>query len=135
MATATTRYGFPYQESDDPPDGAALGQNLAEAVEADLGSVDDRVTVLNGRANSVDTSITTLNNSVTTLGSSVTALKGKTVSGITRDTQDRVTGYTEAGEVWSAITYDTSGRVSAFTVDGTVHAVTYNASGQISGVS
>lgn len=128
MPDTTTRYGFPYQESDDPPDGAALGQNLAEAVETEIGVVDDRVTVLETHAGTVDSSITTL-------GNSITSLKSKTVSGITRDTQSRMTGYTEAGEVWSAITYDTSGRVSAFTVDGVAHAVTYNAAGQISGVA
>jgi hypothetical protein len=43
MADTTTRYGWPYQEASDPPDGGALGQDLAEAVEISLGSVDDRV--------------------------------------------------------------------------------------------
>jgi hypothetical protein len=44
MADATTRYSFPYQEATDAPNGPALGQDLAESVEASLGSVDDRVT-------------------------------------------------------------------------------------------
>jgi hypothetical protein len=41
MADTTTRYGFPFQEATDPPDGAAVGQDLAEAVEASLGTVED----------------------------------------------------------------------------------------------
>jgi hypothetical protein len=41
MADTTTRYGFPYQEAADPPDGAALGEDLAEAVETSLGTVED----------------------------------------------------------------------------------------------
>lgn len=62
-------------------------------------------------------------------------LQSPAVSGITRDSQGRVTGYTEAGQVWSAITYDASGLVSAFTVDGRVYAVSRNAAGQITGVA
>lgn len=46
MADSTTRYSFPYQEASDAPNGPALGQDLAEAVEVSLGTVDDRVTVL-----------------------------------------------------------------------------------------
>lgn len=41
MADVTTRYGFPYQEATDPPDGAALGEDLAVAVEDSLGTVED----------------------------------------------------------------------------------------------
>jgi hypothetical protein len=41
MADTTTRYGFPFQEATDPPDGAAVGQDLAEAVDTALGSVED----------------------------------------------------------------------------------------------
>jgi hypothetical protein len=33
MPGTTAYFGFPFQESGDPPDGAALGQDLAEAVE------------------------------------------------------------------------------------------------------
>lgn len=46
MAGTTTRFGFPYQEAADPPDGASLGQDLAEAVETSLGAEADWV---NGR--------------------------------------------------------------------------------------
>lgn len=42
MADTTARYGFPYQETTDPPDGAGLGQDLAEAVEDALGDLEDR---------------------------------------------------------------------------------------------
>ncbi len=41
MADTTTRYAFPFQEDADLPDGPALGQNLAEAVEAALADVED----------------------------------------------------------------------------------------------
>lgn len=46
MADTTTRYALPYQESTDAPNGPILGQDLAEAVEAALGIVDDRVTAV-----------------------------------------------------------------------------------------
>jgi hypothetical protein len=42
MADTTARYGFPYQEPTDPPDGAGLGQDLAQAVEDALGDLEDR---------------------------------------------------------------------------------------------
>jgi len=41
MADTTTRYDFPFQEATDPPDGASLGQELAEAVDTSLGTVED----------------------------------------------------------------------------------------------
>lgn len=46
MAGVTPIYGFPYQEAADPPDGASLGEDLAEAVETALDSVDDRADAL-----------------------------------------------------------------------------------------
>ena len=53
---ATSTYGLPYQDMSDAPDGAALGQNLAEAVETELVRVDaaaadheTRITALEGR--------------------------------------------------------------------------------------
>jgi hypothetical protein len=46
MADTTTRYALPYQESTDAPNGPALGQDLAEAVEAVLGPVDDALAAL-----------------------------------------------------------------------------------------
>lgn len=45
MPADTTRYSFPYQLDADAPDGPALGQDLAEAIEASLGSVEDRVAI------------------------------------------------------------------------------------------
>jgi hypothetical protein len=41
VADVTPRYAFPHQEAGDPPDGATLGQDLAEAVDAALGTVED----------------------------------------------------------------------------------------------
>lgn len=55
MADTTTRYGFPFQEAGDPPDGAGLGQDLAEAVEASLGDVEDDLTALTTRVGSAET--------------------------------------------------------------------------------
>jgi len=40
MADTTPVYGFPYQELADAPNGALLGQDLAEAVETELVRVD-----------------------------------------------------------------------------------------------
>lgn len=42
MADTTARYGFPFQEATDPPDGASLGQDLAEAVETTIADLEDR---------------------------------------------------------------------------------------------
>lgn len=42
MAGTTTRYGFPFQEVTDPPNGAGLGEDLAEAVEASLATIEDK---------------------------------------------------------------------------------------------
>lgn len=36
----TPVYGWPYHELTDPPDGAALGKNLAEAIEASVSRID-----------------------------------------------------------------------------------------------
>lgn len=48
MALNTPRYGFPYPEDDDAPDGAGQMEDLAKGVEADLGSIDDRVGIAEG---------------------------------------------------------------------------------------
>jgi hypothetical protein len=57
MADTTTRYGFPFQEATDPPDGAGLGQDLAEAVEASLGDVEDDLTALTTRVTTAESDI------------------------------------------------------------------------------
>jgi hypothetical protein len=46
MPGTTATYGLPYQELTDAPDGPALGQNLAEAVEAELERIDAAVAPL-----------------------------------------------------------------------------------------
>jgi hypothetical protein len=46
----TTRYSLPYQESTDAPNGPTLGKELAEAVEAAVGDLDDRVTAVEDEA-------------------------------------------------------------------------------------
>lgn len=43
MPGDTTRYSWPYQSAGDAPNGPTLGQDLAEAVEATVGGIDDRV--------------------------------------------------------------------------------------------
>lgn len=50
MATTPT-YSFPYQTLDDPPDGAALGEGLAEAVESEITRID---AVIDAFANSTE---------------------------------------------------------------------------------
>lgn len=57
MADTTARYGFPYQEGTDPPDGPDLGQDLAEAVETSLGTVED---AHDGRLDTLETAATSL---------------------------------------------------------------------------
>lgn len=49
MPADTTRYSFPYQTDTDAPDGPALGEDLAVAVETALGAVDDRVGAIEDR--------------------------------------------------------------------------------------
>lgn len=49
MAGTTPIYSFPYQGPNDPPDGAALGLSLAEAVETAVDGLDDRLDVLEPR--------------------------------------------------------------------------------------
>ncbi|WP_433793932.1 hypothetical protein [Actinoplanes sp. CA-252034] len=57
MADTTTRYGFPFQEATDPPNGADLGQALAEAIEARVATIDDRVTAINARISALETEV------------------------------------------------------------------------------
>lgn len=45
MPDSTSQYALPYQTLSDPPDGPALGQDLAEAVETELLRVDRRPVV------------------------------------------------------------------------------------------
>jgi hypothetical protein len=66
MADTTTRYGFPFQEAADPPDGAGVGQDLAEAVEASLGDVEDDLTALTARVTDVEADITAIEAAWTT---------------------------------------------------------------------
>lgn len=49
MADTTSIYGWPYQEAADPPDGAQLGQDLAEAIEATVDGLDDRLDTAEAR--------------------------------------------------------------------------------------
>lgn len=58
-----------------------------------------------------------------------------TLAGITRDALGRITAYTENGVAWTSITYDGSGRVSSYTVAGQARTISYNSSGQVTGVS
>jgi hypothetical protein len=46
MSGDTNRYSWPYQTIGDAPDGPALGQDLAEAIEATVGEIDDALAVL-----------------------------------------------------------------------------------------
>jgi hypothetical protein len=62
MADTTTRYGWPYQEAGDPPDGAGLGQDLAEAIETSLGTVEDAADT---RLDAVEARVTTIEDRLT----------------------------------------------------------------------
>ena len=46
---ATGTYALPFQDDNDPPDGPALGEDLAEAVEDELIRIDADVATLDGR--------------------------------------------------------------------------------------
>jgi len=59
MADTTAIYGWPYQEPTDPPDGADLGKDLAEAIEATVDSIDDRVDTAEATLVSLDTRLDT----------------------------------------------------------------------------
>lgn len=48
MADTTPVYGLPYQELGDAPDGPALGEDLAVAVETELVRIDADVAAING---------------------------------------------------------------------------------------
>lgn len=69
MADTTSRYGFPYQETTDAPDGPALGQDLVEAVESALGTLEDALeaadTSLDSRLDTAESDINTLETRVT----------------------------------------------------------------------
>jgi len=72
MADTTPIYGWPYQEATDPPDGAAVGKDLAEAVEATVDSLDDRLdtaesAITNNDNNAGVTQTQTQTNSFTTV--------------------------------------------------------------------
>jgi hypothetical protein len=58
MADTTTRYGWPYQEASDPPDGAGLGQELAEDIEATVGGIEDDLTAVDARLTTAETATT-----------------------------------------------------------------------------
>ena len=78
MADVTTRYAFPYQEAGDPPDGASLGQDLAEAVDTALGTVEDAVDV---RLDALEADVTHIEGrlvGLTTATSNASATSGTT---------------------------------------------------------
>lgn len=59
MADTTAIYGWPYQEATDPPDGAAVGQDLAEAIEATVDGLDDRIDAYDTAAADMSVSMST----------------------------------------------------------------------------
>ena len=59
MADVTTRYAFPFQEAGDPPDGASVGQDLAEAIDTALGTVEDAA---DARLDALETDVDELKN-------------------------------------------------------------------------
>ncbi len=50
----TSKYGLPYQELTDPPDGASLGEDLAEAVEDELTRIDGTATGYGSRLDTLE---------------------------------------------------------------------------------
>jgi hypothetical protein len=72
MADTTAIYGWPYQEATDPPDGASLGQDLAEAIEATVDSIDDRVDTAETDITALETANTPVSVSGATVGSAAT---------------------------------------------------------------
>lgn len=99
MADTTTRYGFPFQEAGDPPDGADLGQDLAEAVDTALGTVEDaadtRLDQLEVRATALETRTT-----ITSAASNASATSGTTELIVDQVTINGINGKTYRIE-WS----------------------------------
>lgn len=75
MADVTTNYSLPYQELGDSPDGADLGQGLAEAVDAQLTLVNAKP-ILTGAACSTNVALTTTEVDIT--GATITFSTTKT---------------------------------------------------------
>lgn len=67
MADTTTRYAFPFQEAGDPPDGASLGEDLAEAIETTVGGIDDRLDDAEDTIVTLDTRLDTAESDIDTL--------------------------------------------------------------------
>lgn len=93
MPAITPVYGWPYQSLPDPPDGAALGQNLALAVEATVSGI-------NGTVNTQNARITTLEaNAVYRTRITLTGLAASvTFSGIPSTLRRLVVRYTTRGD-------------------------------------
>lgn len=77
MADVTTRYSLPFQEAGDPPDGATLGQDLAEAIDTALGTVEDAA---DARLDALEADVTALEGrlSLTNATSNAAATSGTT---------------------------------------------------------
>ena len=78
MSDATANWSLPYQEENDAPDGPSLGQDLAEAVDAALTTIDNKVAAVNAMATAGAKATNTEGPT-----SSVTMTPGGTVCGTT----------------------------------------------------
>lgn len=87
MADTTTRYTLPFQETTDAPDGPALGEDLAEAIETALGDVEDahdaRLDAAEASITAAQADIAALEAAITPVITTVTATVGTVATGFT----------------------------------------------------
>lgn len=109
MPADTTRYSFPYQTDSDAPDGPALGQDLAEAVEAALGALEDA-------HDAVDTRLTALEAGPTVRACKLAQQSGQNIP----DGSDTVLTFGSGSEeIDTHGWHSTSSNTSRITVDRT----------------
>lgn len=93
MPGTTPAYGLPYQTNDDPPNGPTLGQDLAEAVEAEIVRIDGELTTTDGVLTAIDSAWTSgtpvwsqSGGSILTIGNGTLAMRHRRVGSSTSKT-------------------------------------------------
>lgn len=106
--------------------------NLVAGLATSITAVD------NSADNRIDATIavvTGTTSSTVVVGNDARVNNSGTVTGVTYNSLNQVTAYTENGVAWTGITYNGAGQVTGYTVAGTARTVSYNSLGQVTGVS
>lgn len=124
MADTTTIYGWPYQEATDPPDGASLGQDLAEAIETTVDGIDDRVTAAETDIDTAQADITTLQGKTT--GKPLCILRKSTVTSVDNAGENLVWDTEDVDSAGIHSTVSNTGRITPnvagwYRITATVH--------------